>query len=177
MNTVLIPYGIQNEQSDIRAHVGVLAQRVFVYRTRVMVDLLLKQNFPTAFATQEGANGQWTGKGKLVPIHAVPRMYIIPCPKFSWHTFPARTDTTSARGDKAVELICLLLKHGAFPLWVRASESKDAKIQINGTDIVVVANQRIQVKCDYNAGLRSWHPECTGNLFVQTAECNPFKRT
>lgn len=173
----LVPYGIHNEQSDIRAHVAVFAQRVLVYQTRRMIALLSKRSYTRGYATQPGANGATTGEGILVPISDIPWLRTIPCPKFPWDTFPIKGATTSEKGAAAVSLVCLLLKHGGFPLWVFATESKDSEIQVQGTDIIIAARQRIQVKCDWCAGLKQWHPQCTGNLFIQTAEINPFKRT
>jgi len=66
------------------------------------------------------------------------------------------------------------MRLGMFPLWARAKESDLAKLQIEGTDVLLVGEWRIQVKCDFYAGDGS-HPSATGNLFLQTAELNPFK--
>ena len=42
------------------------------------------------------------------------------------------------------------------------------------TDLLVTASLRIQVKCDYRGGPRELGG--SGNLFLQTHECNPLRR-
>jgi len=171
----LFPYGIQTEQSDIRAHVAVLARRILVFRTTEMLRAIEEKKFPSSLAFQLGIN-QPTAQGYLVPIKAVPDIRILNFQSYHWDSFPPQTADTSSRGKAAVEVVCELLKRGRFPLWIEAGETEDKTIQINGTDIIVTANKRIQVKCDYCAGEKIWAAGCTGNLFIQTAEINPFKR-
>lgn len=83
-------------------------------------------------------------------------------------------DSTTIKGEKAVAVVARLLQIGYFPLPVDPRVILDADLQIAGTDIIVQAKYRIQVKCDYEGGEGMI---CTGNLYLQTAEINPFKRT
>jgi hypothetical protein len=46
-------------------------------------------------------------------------------------------------------------------------------MQFEGLDIVVATRVRIQVKLDFRGGERELGG--TGNLFLQTAECNPTR--
>lgn len=171
----LYPYGIQTEQSDIRAHVAVLAKRILVFKTADVNELIKRKYYRTALAFQDGIS-QPTAQGCLVSIGDIPDIRILYFRSYNWDTFPLRTANTSARGKAAVEVVCELLRRGRFPLWLEAEEEADTDIQIKGTDIIVTAQKRIQVKCDYCAGKKSWAVGCTGNLFIQTAEINPLKR-
>lgn len=60
-----------------------------------------------------------------------------------------------------------------FPLWVCGKVNGDKELDIRGTDIIVSARRHIQVK--YNAPAYLQEEGGTGNLFVQTHECNPLK--
>jgi hypothetical protein len=170
----LVDYGIQTEQSDIRAHVSPQARRVMVYRTAAMLDLLSGRRYREASASQEGVEGI-TARGFLVPVEDVPDLRVLHFESYPWATFPARTATTTARGAAAVDVVVKCLRRGRFPLWVDGSETDRRDVQVSGTDIIIFCRQRIQVKCDWLAGRREWG--CTGNLFIQTAERNPRRLT
>lgn len=82
-------------------------------------------------------------------------------------------DSTSEKGDQAVRVVQWLLKAGRFPLWTHGDIIGDKDMQVQGYDIIVRMKARIQVKCDWRAGDK---PGCTGNLFLQVRECNPFRQ-
>jgi len=170
----LFDYGIQTEQSDIRAHVAVAARRVLVFQTRAILEMLKTKNHKEATATQPGVNFI-TARGFLIPVGDVPDIRALNFASYTWEAFPGHADTTSAKGKAAVDVVCELLQIGRFPLWIEAKESDKTNLQISGTDIIVYSKQKIQVKCDWFAGKKEWNPLCTGNLFIQTAERNPLK--
>ena len=61
-------YGIQNEQSDIRAHVGVRARTVYVFRTEEAKRLVASMRKDEGrFASQPGVVGP-TAFGFAVPV-------------------------------------------------------------------------------------------------------------
>jgi|TARA_R110000824_G_C14859724_1_gene641039 hypothetical protein len=162
-------HGIQTEDSDIRCHVAPGTRNVFVFRTAAALHVM--GDGPERTASQPGVSGV-TGRGRVVPWDAIPGMRRIRWYSVEWWTWFARDQSTSEKGAHAVQVVQHLLGAGRFPLWCGdVDESKDATIQIAGTDIVVAGRWRIQVKCDYDAG-----PGGTGNLFLQTAECNPLGR-
>jgi hypothetical protein len=175
----MIPYGIEQEGSDIRAHVAPLARRVIVCQTELLRQQCKLKKYPIGRATQEGVTGI-TGEGPLVPIYDIPDVRILNLTaknwNFHWESFPLQTDSTNERGRAAVRTVRMILERGRFPLWVKTRESKNEEIQILGTDIIIYKRFKIQVKCDYQAGLREWHHKCTGNIFMQTAERNPLKK-
>lgn len=168
----LFEYGIRTENSDVRAHVCVLARKVYAFRTKDGVTLLDTGNYTLKPAYQTGVVGRTT-LGAPIPIKHFPDLRVIKLP--GWEIWSAFTETarTSEKGRLAVQVVVDLLSRGGFPLWVIASDDDRKSIQIKGTDIVVFARQKIQVKCDYKGG--EGHKDCTGNLFIQTAERNPLK--
>jgi hypothetical protein len=85
-----------------------------------------------------------------------------------------KNDTPTEKGNKAIEIVMKLLKGGWFPLSLFPQVITDMDMQIEGTDLIVRAERRIQVKCDYDGGPKTYGG--TGNLFLQIAECNPFQQ-
>jgi len=170
----LVEYGIHLEKSDIRVHIGVIARRAFIFRTADAIAVIRSEKLEERDASQPGANGR-TARGYIMPLGLLHRMKSIGVS--TWPQFDGWTDTlsTTEKGNRAVDVVKGLLKRGCFPLWIDCDEDDRENIQISGTDILIFARKRIQVKCDYRAGLRSI-PGCTGNLFLQTHERNPFKR-
>jgi hypothetical protein len=170
VNTQLVEYGIQNEQSDLRAHVCPKCQEVYVFPTLVGRSLISGGAFPMVKGRQ---NGLVTAEGYLVPPEEIPECRTVEPPVHWWGVLDIRdTDDLGSKGKKAVNLVRWMLLKGVFPLWFVHTEITDKNIQIKGLDIYVNANCRIQVKCDFPGG-RSTRGG-SGNLFIQVRECNPF---
>jgi hypothetical protein len=169
----LFEYGIHNEHSDIRAHVGVVARMVFVFKKQAGIDAM--QEAEERCASQPGVNGIPTGLGKIVPIGSIAGLRLIKLTHWPiWEKF-SNIMTTTEKGKLAVWIVIETLKRGYFPLWIDATETDDKNIQILGTDIIIDLKKRVQVKCDWRAGPR--HIDgCSGNVFLQTYECNPLRR-
>ena len=167
-------HGILNETSDIRAHLGVVVRKVYVFRTKVAAELLRSgHHYQYVQAFQPGVVGP-TASGFLVPPGDIPGIHILADCKDDrwWSDFTTEYADTSAKGDAAVAVVKRLLRRGYFPLWIDADESGDRSIQKSGTDIIVCCKQRIEVKCDWHAG----NPAKSGCLFLQVAERNPLKK-
>ena len=165
----LIKSGIQTENSDIRAHVSVVGKCVYVFQTKNGVKAA-RMSRSIKEGGQPGYRGR-TFRGVTVPWRSVEGIKRITHNNWSeWGRFSPSLDT-SQKGKLAVEFVQCVLKGGAFPFWITAEEDNRREIQISGTDLIVDSKIRIQVKCDYEAGEGG-----TGNLFLQTAECNPFKK-
>jgi len=179
-NTKLVEYGIQTEQSDLRAHVCVNARQVYVYPTKKGIEAINTGNFRKMPASQPGAAFP-TAEGFLVP------------PNLIWGCIPINaawamervgiidySASTSLKGDWAVMVVRHLLSKGWFPMWGTSEVISELDIQIKGIDLIVTSKARIQVKCDYEGGtpkrVGRLGERVTGNLFLQTAECNPFGR-
>ena len=160
----LFEYGIHTEESDVRAHVSVVNEAVYVFPTAN--GLAAIHGGKEAFAGQPGVVGI-TAKGMVVKVDDIEDMRKIPNPLFEWTGFQG---STSEKGARAVACVVDLMHRGFFPFWVSADEVDDAAIQIKGADLIVHFGQRVQVKCDYRGGDK---PLGTGNLFLQIAERNP----
>lgn len=169
-NTQLVRYGIQTEQSDIRAHVSMAANKVYVYRTEDGRQLANSGKYRSLPVKTQGIV---TAEGYIIPPRDIPGCRAIDIPEHYRNSI-RETDNTSEKGRKAVEIVSFLLTNGLFPIGMQPRVITETDLQIEGTDITVHAQARIQVKCDYKAGCKDHGG--TGNLFIQTAECNPFKQ-
>lgn len=166
--TELFEYGIQNEDSDIRAHVSVVNRTIYVFPTRNAVKAIAEKCPKEAPAYQNGIKGP-TANGWPTPIKWIEDIREVKFHSWSgWNEFSPIL-STSKKGQLAVRCVSEALKLGRFPLWIKnAKEIADRTIQRRGTDILLFCQQKIQVKCDYRAGE-------TGNLYLQKAERNPNK--
>jgi hypothetical protein len=169
-NTALVAYGIQTEQSDLRAHVCVKAQRIYVYPTRSGVAAVQSGRYRKAPAYTRDIQ---TAEGYLIPPDAIDGCvcWRIPPNWFADAHFDERA-TPTEKGARALWLVQCAIRHGAFSLPADPDVVTDAKTQITGADLIVTVTARIQVKCDWNGGHTKYGG--TGNLFIQVAECNPF---
>ena len=170
-NTELIDYGIQNEESDIRLHVCVVAKQIWFFATRIGV---------------EAVN---SGKYRLVPVYTMGILtaegYIVPprdlnaevrwIPQFWLDEIQfKKSESPSIKGRKATEIAKRLILEGMCPLDLAPKEATEKDMQIKGIDLIVTVNAKIQVKCDYDGGFKE--NGGTGNLFLQVKECNPFNQ-
>ena len=164
-NTKLVEYGIQTEESDIRAHVGVLAGKVYVYSTRnglrtlwAGVEQGIYRELP-AYTTGPGGHRITTAGGFAVPVAHIKHTAVDARELIERQDF-RNTDSTTAKGDKAVAVVQALLRAGRFPLPVNGEIVADVDMQRQGLDIVVTGRWRLQVKCDWRAGIGA--AGCTG---------------
>jgi len=117
--------------------------------------------------------------GYLVPPLGIPGCVALSFRATVWDYLRfSDTDTLYEKGRKATDLVLQMIKRGLFPLPALGEEITDQDLQVDGEDIVIKANAFryenlvVQVKCDYKGGERDLGG--TGNLYLQTAECNPF---
>jgi hypothetical protein len=168
----LVPYGIQNDTSDIRAHVCFGEGAVYVYKTTDGLAAINTGKYQMRPATQSGVNYA-TAQGYLVPPMDIPNCQAIPLPD-AWKTSLARkvtkNDSPRVKGQWAVRVVQELLKSGKIALSATGVDITDKTEQISGGDLFVSANLRMQVKCDWDGGVNGR----TGNLYLQVAERNPF---
>lgn len=173
--TELFKYGIQTENSDIRAHVTVATKSIYVFPTQNGVRAIEEHKATLRFchAFQEGVSGP-TAYGCCMPVEWIDDLRRLSFA--SWEGWAAFTPNlgTAQKGALAVQCVIAAMKLGHFPFWIKASEDERQEIQVKGTDIVVFCKQRIQVKCDASGGAR--RDGGTGNLYLQTHERNPLKR-
>lgn len=169
MDQELFEYGIHTEKSDVRAHVSASDRTVYVFRTAEGLRAIEKNQPPLRNAGQDGVAGR-TAEGWLVKLEWIDDLRRLRFHSWTqWIGFSGHGLTTSQKGKLAVGCVTQLMKLGRFPLWLDASESERTQVQIKGTDILLFARMKVQVKCDLRAGI-------TGNLFLQRAERNPLRR-
>jgi len=168
----LFEYGIQVENSDIRAHVSVVNQTIYVFETKSGIEAIRQHDIEKKPAFQNGVRGK-TAEGWPVPVELIEDLRHIWLPEWEgWeHADPAWN--TTKKGRFAVRCVTDAMKAGVFPLWIDATETDRENVQVSGTDIVLFCRKRIQVKCDWRCGTK---PAGTGNLFLQCAERNPLRR-
>ena len=171
-NTKLVQYGIYEEVVDLRIHVGFLVGEVFIYEREKMLVGLDKYRVVSAYQS-----GIETARGHLVPVDGI---VSVPIPPDILENNKCNEKTDEGtKGANALAVVQEMLQsrviQHAMPEYFKVSAEpvKDLKLQIEGRDIVLIENfPSMQVKCDYRAGSRS--KGGTGNVFVQTHECNPF---
>ena len=169
-NTVLVPYGIQNERSHCRAHVCPVTRTLYAYRTADGQATIAEGAYRKRSVLTHGIV---TAEGFLVPPEDIPGCGCVDISAWLWSIHILEDDDVSTKGAKALRLTIAVLRAGKFPLSLYdVSESVDNRqLQQEGADLIVTVSARIQVKCDYRGGERLRGG--TGFLFLQTAECNP----
>lgn len=174
-NTVLKDYGIQSEKSDLRAHVCPLARSVYIFPTKDGIQSI----DPTVHRLVPVRTGNIvTAKGYLVPPGSIQGCITVTLEEKTWQAVGLRENqTTSDKGRKASYLVKAMIEKGKFPVALIGTEIKNIDLQIEGVDIIVtVEDTRIQVKCDFRGGGIRGVNKCTGNLFLQIEECNPYQQ-
>jgi hypothetical protein len=174
-NRELVNHGIQNEESDIRAHVGVYAQKVYVFRTEAGREVIQRE--PPYRCVPVYTGSIQTAEGYVVPARDIEGCcgYGIPEDIFAMSGIGQLPEYgyQGQKGKAATYIVNQMLKRGLIPIPITVTEVDDQAMQIRGVDVQARVDIAIQVKCDYRAGQGS-HPRCTGNLFLQTKECNPW---
>lgn len=163
----LYDYGIQNEESDLRAHVSVCNATVYVFPTESGRAAISSG----AVKGKPAYTGQTiTAFGYPTPLRTISKLQSIKIPRwlFEQQNF-MQSDTTSEKGRKAVNIVKEMLTRGLISISLNPTEITEKSLQIKGTDIHVTANCKIQVKCDWRAGE-------TGNVYLQVAERNLYKQ-
>lgn len=165
-------YGIYEERSDIRAHVSLPGKRITVFKTSDMVALLGCRKYRQIMGYQPGIEYP-TAKGFIVPLEDISPQYVLESRKFPWHEYDESKLDCEAKGQMAVACVISAIKANRFPLWVSGRINGNKELDIEGTDVIVTASRHIQVKYDGLAYPVSQGG--SGNLFIQTHECNPLK--
>jgi hypothetical protein len=169
----MVEYGIQNEQSDIRAHVSVVNQGIYVFQTKDALAAIKDGRFDRIVKNSQPGVDYDTCEGWIMPITAFGDLRFVHSQCFPWKQYFSceQTMTTTEKGKSAVLCVCAAMWAGRFPFWIKGKEENNKEVQIQGIDIIVNAQNRIQVKCDWRSG----SPNGTGNIYLQKAECNPLK--
>jgi len=178
VSAVLHDYGIQTEHSHVRAHVCPVVKRVYVYPTECGVQAIESGHYRRTSGFQKGIEGA-TAEGFLVPPMDIRNIVALAIADRAWQSIGFRdSDSLGAKGEKAMRLVCQMIKQGLFPVPFVPLAVDDYNMQLDGMDIVISQSAMpmddiiVQVKCDYAGGEK--HLGGTGNLFLQVAERNPL---
>jgi hypothetical protein len=169
-NTVLVEHGIQTEVADYRAHVCPVVARIYVFPTGPAKELVERGGYRLRSTS---INGVETARGAAVPIDDIADIQEVEMPEAGWIGLGfAESDTQTDKGRKAVTAVSWVLRRGLVRLpWSTRAASREADIV--GVDLIATGRHLFQVKCDFKGGARRLGG--TGNLFLQTMECNPFR--
>lgn len=163
----LVDYGIGDDKSDYRAHVGFGGDVVYLFETQKAREALIRGKEVDRYEYKRGrvpGASQDTFAGYPVPWMDIEGCLEIDIPGdiLEKHK-PREKDTTYVKGDAAEAVIKEMLFGGFLPMSLDGIEVDDKSLQIDGLDFAVSVS--LQVKCDWRAGRGGW-----GNLFLQTAE-------
>lgn len=176
-NKKLVNYGILQEQSDYRAHVGYLVHKVYIFPTesgRKAVEEAKRTGINIFTATQLGMDKP-TAEGYAIPTSRIEGLQEKEIPYDLWNKHKIHREALEEiKGMCAAQIVYDMLKRGLIPLPVNVDLNNNVILQIKGTDIIINSRLKIQVKCDYKAG--DINAGGTGNLFLQTKESNPYQR-
>jgi len=180
-NDQLVEYGIQDEKVDVRFHVSVVNKCVYIFEphyARERIDRGDLKAIPIPRWIDYGSKEQpdlrrvVTAIGYAVPLLDIPHRAIpIPEDIFKEANFFEGSSDTSVKGKKAHKVVEQMLSRNLLSYVITVEGVTDIEKQIKGQDIVIKHAETAQVKCDWKAGPG---PLGTGNLFIQTAECNPL---
>lgn len=166
----MFEFGILNEESDYRVHICFKEGCAYLFRTESGRRACQSGLFKKRQAFQQGVAGA-TAVGYIVPPTQIEGCKRVQVPTAIIQDVKCvETDSTSAKGNKAVECVKRMFLLGLLPISIDTKFIEEKDLQIKGVDIVVIAKTKIEVKCDFNGGLKG-----TGNLFLQIAERNPLK--
>lgn len=166
----LVNYGIQNDKSVYRFHVCFGSGMAYVFRTADGAVLCRDDGrYPKRPGYQPGVSYA-TAEGFLVPPRDIAGCHELAIPPDVLAKVNCRSvDSTTVKGNKAVTVAREMILRGLVPLGGASDAVTDKGLQIDGLDIVVRIETRIQVKCDFSGGRLG-----TGNLFLQVSEVNPL---
>jgi len=188
----LIKYGIAEDESDYRIHVGLGGGRVYVFATRAGQEALRSGRRYTPFAASQDGVDYVTGLGRRVPWRDVDGCVQIMMPRdLMMDIRCTKRDSPNVKGREAVRIVLAMFERGILelpPVEISNHHSESPPeqndpapdngkahkvhhrgLQLKGIDLITDSGLSAQVKCDWN---------CTRKgLALQTHEINPHKLT
>ena len=180
-NRKLVEYGIQNEGSDYRAHVCWPIMQVYVFATQSGKRGVERARAAGMKPTPVRTGDIVTAMGYRVPVSWLEDVREVQIPLDIWKKYHIdEFQTTSQKGRFAAYIVFEMLKRNLIQLSVQPNHADSSALQLNGTDILINSELKLQVKCDQPGGYsyRADHRgrSATGNLFLQESECNQYRR-
>lgn len=163
MNSTLYEHGIDADSSDYRVHVCFGEGMVYLYSTAAMRELLLTNPYRIYESP--------TSRAYIVPVASVPECQSVPIPN-RWlenlSTKVSKSSPTSTKRMWSEMLVRRMFERGHLTLLPTATMETSRAKQLAGHDIRIQLDCTVQVKCDWDGGANG-----SGNLYIETAECNP----
>ena len=173
MNQRLIEHGIMQEESDYRVHVGFKVGAVYVFPTESGKEAVRSGKYPTTSAGQPGVYFT-TSEGEKATWHEIRGCTEIKIPEFLLQAAKCeKSENPSIKGRKALCIVQMMQQVGLIPIPLAVTEVRNETMQIAGVDLMT-RPVTIQVKCDFKCGAKERGG--TGNLYLETHECNPLGR-
>lgn len=172
-NKRLVAGSLPTEGSDYRVHVGYKTQHIYIFPTKSAQEYVKARSVQEAKTVKTGTIV--TSKGYAAPISHIDGLRDIMIPPDIYRSYViVESMLTSAKGALAQSITVDMLKRNLIPLPFSINVVDDKSIQFSGTDIIINSEIRLQVKCDFKAGHK--HLGGTGNVYLEVAECNPYRR-
>lgn len=173
----MVYHGIQTETSFLRAHVAVLAQRLFVFERQEGVDAINTGQYRWVVGGYKDVHG-WTAIGYVVPPGDLKTLSVITLPPEWFEGFKEHMDE-SISGRRAEKIVERCYELRMVPVRLKMTRQNDPAAQIAGRDFAgELADNSFEAKCDFRASEIAHQPRdrCTGRLFLQVWERNPRKK-
>ena len=173
MNQKLFEHGIMQDESDYRIHVGFRVGAIYVFPTESGKAAVRSGKYPVKYAGQQGTS--LTTSQAIIPSWRELRgVKEIKIPDGLLQAANCKkSESTSIKGKKAVMIVQAMHQMGLIPIRFTITEIKSESMQIKGVDMATKPIT-LQVKCDFECGDKS--KGGTGNLYLETHECNPLGR-
>lgn len=168
MNQKLIEYGIFQEKSDYRVHVCPGAKSVYMFPTQSGVLAIQEGHGKEMSVRKAEYRNIETARGYIVHISKIQNLKRVVIPDDLQRLALPMNANSGEKGLACVEITKQMIQRNLLPIQMEIHDIDDEAMQISGLDIVITTKVKIQVKCDYPLA-------ATGNVFLQTMECNPFK--
>lgn len=177
----LIEYGILNEESDYRVHVGFKTGKLWVFPTdsgRAAVEeaerIGITPRYPKDPNVHDG-NGATARGFEIPPILLKDCQEVEIPPDILQEYRPPPWESTSVKGRAAQDVAMLVFQRGLATLPLVPTIITNETLQRKGQDMLVTRDAVIQIKCDYFACHRRANGTTKG-LFLQTHERNPLRQ-
>lgn len=170
----LYPHGIMNEQSTLRAHVCPKPGEVYIFSTEEARKIIVGMSDYTLAQREKLTHirGVLCRRSITIRLEELTSLRIVPAAAeiAAAGGFHDRM-SPSEFGNTAVDVVKMLIEAGKFPFPAHPEVIPVGdKRQIEGYDLVVRAEHRIEVKYNHWGG----RPPGMGDLLIQTHERNLY---
>ncbi|MBA7512964.1 hypothetical protein ES705_04973 [subsurface metagenome] len=169
-NIKLVPFGIENEESEYRIHICYLEGYGYLFARENAIWQIHHfpyDNMPVFSSLRDGSK-YISARGYKVPPMNIENCQRIKIPKDISDKNPIwLRDSTTVKGMRAEKIARDMYERGLIIIRPDINEA-NVNEQIKGKNFIS-KSYALQVKCDYRGGV-----DGTGFLYIQVEECNPY---